>query len=89
MGLIETFTNLKDYDAFEIKSYQLQRSEANECIQALEKQIPRKAKIEAEGEKTISGFCPRCEVPLVYIKAGYNPSMKSFCNKCGQRIDWA
>ena len=89
MGLVETYVNIKDYDAFEIAAYELQRNEANECVQALEKQIPKKARIEPEPEKTISGFCPSCENPLVYIKRGEYPSMKSFCPGCGQRIDWS
>lgn len=89
MGLIETYVNLKAYDSFDIAAYPLQREEASECIQALERKIPKKAKIEAAGEKTISGFCPVCEAELVYIKRGFSPSMKSFCSHCGQRIDWS
>lgn len=89
MGLIETYRNLSAYDSFEIASYRLERQEALECIQALEKQIPKKARIEAEAERTISGYCPRCEAPLVYIVPKTLPKYLSYCNCCGQRIDWA
>lgn len=89
MGLIETYVNLKDYDSYEIKAYPLQRNEANEILQALEKQIPKKARIEARGEKTVSGFCPRCEAETSYVIKGFNPTFKSYCRECGQRIDWS
>lgn len=89
MGLVEVYVNLKDYQAFDIKAYQLQQNEALECIQALEKQITKKPIIEAEGEKTVSGVCPGCGKHLVYIKHGLNPRMKSYCNNCGQHIDWS
>lgn len=89
MGLIETYVNIKNYQDYEIAAYHLERAEANEVIQALEKQIPKKAKIEAAGEKTISGSCPRCEADMVYIIEGYKPSYKSYCRHCGQRVDWS
>ena len=89
MGLIETYTNLKAYDSFDSAAYPLQRSEAIECVQALERRIPKKARIDDAGEKTMSGFCPVCEGHISYIIAGFNPSYKSFCQYCGQRIDWS
>lgn len=89
MGLVETYVNLKAYDTFDIAAYPLQRGEANECIQALERLIPKKARVDAEGEKTVTGFCPVCEAEIHYIKRGFNPSMKGFCPYCGQKIDWS
>ena len=89
MGLIECYTNIKNYQDYEIAAYRLERSEANEVIQALEKQIPKKARIEAIGEKTVSGSCPRCEADMVYIVECYKPSYKNYCRHCGQRVDWS
>lgn len=89
MGLIETYRNLTAYDSYNIAAYRLEYSEAIECIQALDKQIPKKARIEARGERTISGYCPRCESELVYIVPKTLPNYKSYCKDCGQRIDWA
>ena len=89
MGLIETYRNLSAYDSYEVAAYRLERAEALECIQALEKQIPKKARIEAAGERTISGYCPRCEADQVYIVPKNMPNYKSYCRNCGQRIDWS
>lgn len=89
MGLIETYVNIKSYKDYDIAAYRLERSEALEVIQALDKQVPKKARIEAAGEKTISGICPRCEADLVYIVEGTRPSYKSYCKHCGQRVDFS
>ena len=89
MGLMETYVNIKNYEDYEITAYRLERPEALEVIQALEKQIPKKARIEAAGEKTVSGYCPRCEAEMVYIVEGYKPSYKSYCRHCGQRVDFS
>lgn len=89
MGIIETYRNLSDYDSFDVAAYKLEQQEALECIQALEKQIPKKARIEAAGERTISGYCPRCEADQVYIVPKNMPNYKSYCRNCGQRIDWS
>ena len=89
MGLIETYVNLREYNEFEIKAYQLQRNEANECVQALARMVPKKAKIDSIGESTISGRCPSCEHLVIYSKKHDGDSMKSFCRNCGQRIDWS
>ena len=89
MGLIETYVNIKNYQDYEIAAYKLERAEAAEVIQALEKQVPMKARIEAAGEKTISGVCPRCEADMVYIVEGHRPSYKNYCRHCGQRVDWS
>ena len=89
MGLVETYVNIKNYSGYEIAAYRLERSEALEVIQALEKQIPKKARIEAAGEKTVSGICPRCEAEMVYIVEGYRPSYKCYCKNCGQRVDFS
>lgn len=88
MGLIETYVNLKSYDSYDIAAYELQKEEARECVQALEKMIPKKARVDARGEATISGRCPVCETDLVLVK-GYSPTFKSFCRNCGQRLDWS
>ena len=79
MGLLETFYNIRGYNNY--------AKEAIEVVAALERQIPRKAWIEAEGEKTISGFCPMCEHELVYIKTE-RPRYTSYSPQCGQKIDW-
>ena len=89
MGLIETYVNISSYQEFEIKAYQLQRNEANEVVQALEKQIPKKVRLEAAGDSSMTGTCPRCEHLVVYSRDHDNDSMKSFCRNCGQRIDWS
>lgn len=89
MGLVETYVNISSYQDFEIEAYHLERSEANEVIQALQKQIPVKARIEAAGEKTISGVCPKCESDIYYFVEGYKPSYKNYCRHCGQKIDWS
>lgn len=89
MGLMETYVNIKNYQDYEIAAYRLERPEALEVIQALEKQIPKKARIEAAGEKTVSGICPRCEAEMVYIVEGYRPSYKCYCKHCGQRVDFS
>ena len=89
MGLVECYVNIKNYKDYDIAAYRLERSEANEVIQALEKQISKVARIEAVGEKTISGFCPRCEADMVYIIEGYKPSYMNYCRRCGQRVDWS
>ena len=52
MGLIETYVNIKNYQDYDVAAYKLERSEATEVIQALEKQVPMKARIEAAAEKT-------------------------------------
>lgn len=88
MGLIETYVNIKNYKDYEIAAYKLEESEAVEVIQALEKQIPKKAVIEAAGETTVSGRCPRCEAEMVYIVQGYHPTYKNYCRFCGQKVDW-
>lgn len=87
MGLLETYFSIRDYHDYETGPYQLQKHEAIEVIAALKKQVPKKAWIEAEGEKTISGICPVCERELVYIKHEHSRYV-SFCPECGQRIDW-
>ena len=88
MGLIETYVNIKNYQNYEIAAYKLERAEANEVIQALEKQVPMKARIEAAAEKTASGKCPRCEADMLYIVEGSKPSYKNYCRYCGQKVDW-
>lgn len=87
MGLLETYYAIRGYSNFAKEPYQLKKHEAVEVVAALERQIPRKAWIEAEGEKTISGFCPVCEKDLVYIKTE-RPRYASYCPQCGQKIDW-
>ena len=87
MGLLETLYNIRGYNNYAKEPYQLKKHEAIEVIAALERQIPKKAFIEAEGEKTISGICPMCECELVYIKTG-RPRYVSYCPQCGQKIDW-
>ena len=87
MGLLETFYKIRGYNNYAKEPYQLRKHEAIEVIGALERQIPKKAFIEAEGEKTISGVCPVCERELVYIKTE-SPRYTSFCPQCGQKIDW-
>ena len=89
MGLIETYRNLSAYDSFDVAAYKLEQQEALECIQALEKQIPKKARIEAAGERTISGYCPRCEAEQVYIMPKSQVKLTSWCRNCGQKIDWS
>lgn len=89
MGLIETYVNIKNYHDYAIAAYRLEESEALEVVQALEKQIPKKAFIDAAGEKTVSGRCPRCEADMVYIIEGHKPSYKNYCRYCGQRVDWS
>ncbi len=87
MGLLETYYAIRGYQGYEKEPYQLKKHEAVEVIGALERQIPKKAWIEAEGEKTISGFCPVCERDIVYIKTE-RPRYYSYCPRCGQKIDW-
>lgn len=89
MGLVETYVNLKDYDSFEIAAYELQRNEARECLKALEKQIPEKARIISSLEKVVSGYCPCCNNRETYFSFGDKPTNKSYCRKCGQLIDWS
>lgn len=89
MGLIESYVNISSYQEFEIKAYQLQRNEANEVVQALEKQIPKKVRLEAAGDSTLSGICPACEHMVIYAPKHDGGSMKSYCRNCGQRIDWS
>lgn len=87
MGLLETYYNIRDYQEYASKPYNLKKHEAVEVIGALERQLPKKAVIEAEGEKTISGFCPICEKDLVYIKTE-RPRYFSYCPRCGQKVAW-
>lgn len=88
MGLIETYVNIKNYHAYEIAAYRLEEREAAEVIQALGKQVPKKAMIEGIGEKTISGRCPNCESDVVYLITSEGDSYKNYCRHCGQKIDW-
>ena len=88
MGLIEAYVNIKNYKDYDIEAYHLEKLEAAEVVQALEKQIPKKVRIEAAGTKTISGYCPSCEKDLVYIIQGDRPTFKSHCPVCGQKLDW-
>ncbi len=88
MGLIETYVNLSQYNDFEIKAYPLQRGEALECVQALERRIPKKVILQADGEKTMSGLCPSCGKEITFIKKSPLLRMMNFCGGCGQRINW-
>lgn len=85
MGLKEIVANLKQYNEYEIKAYQLQRNEAAECLQALEKQMAQKPYNVERARVTISGFCPGCHKENHYI---VRPVMRSWCPYCGQKIDW-
>lgn len=87
MGLLETFYKIRGYSNYAKEPYQLKKHEAIEVIAALERQIPKKAIVEAEGEKTISGICPKCEQDLVYIKTE-RPRYFSYCPRCGQKVVW-
>ena len=87
MGLLETFYKIRGYSNYAKEPYQLKKHEAIEVIAALERQIPKKAIVEAEGEKTISGICPKCEWDLVYIKTE-RPRYFSYCPRCGQKVTW-
>ena len=74
--------------------------ELAKCIdEALEKQIPKKAKntelnIYASGTRTLSGYCPVCDQP-VSIFDGHQNNKKFrrdedvFCSYCGQALDWS
>ena len=87
MGLLETFSKIRGYSNYAKEPYQLKKHEAIEVIAALERQMPKKAIVEAEGEKTISGICPKCELDLVYIKTE-RPRYFSYCPRCGQKVTW-
>lgn len=87
MGLLETFYKIRGYSNYAKEPYQLKKHEAIEVIAALERQMPKKAIVEAEGEKTISGICPKCELDLVYIKTE-RPRYFSYCPRCGQKVTW-
>lgn len=49
------------------------------AIEALEKQIPKKATMSFE---TGMNECPSCEMPFFFDE---NPS---YCSACGQHLDW-
>ena len=51
------------------------------CIEALEKQIPKKPKQYIDFFKTTYYFCPVCE----YVRITGN---QKHCDVCGQKIDW-
>lgn len=89
MALIETYVKIKNYHDYAIAAYPLEEREALEVIQALEKQVPRRAFIEGIGTKTISGRCPNCESDVVYIINSENPSYKNYCRHCGQKINFS
>lgn len=63
----------------------------------LAKQMPRKPirhtefVISARGtekEETVSVKCPRCE-KVIREKHKWNKTMSSYCDKCGQALDWS
>lgn len=55
MGLLETFYNIRGYNNYAKEPYQLKKHEAVEVVAALERQIPKKAFIEAEERLQILG----------------------------------
>ena len=52
------------------------------AIEALEKQVPKKP-IESKYGEQIS--CPHCSATLIYCLHSYKGS---YCEECGQRLDW-
>lgn len=87
MGLFETYWSIRNYQDYQTAPYQLQKHEAVEVLAALQRQIPKKVILEADGERTASGICPVCERDLVLIKT-QNPRYVTYCPDCGQKIDW-
>ena len=59
-------------------------TEAVECaINALEKQIPKKLKVEVDnrhGVRNLYYFCPSCN--------SFRMESKKYCSNCGQALDW-
>lgn len=88
MGFIETYVNLRNYDCFDVKAYQLQRDEANNCLEALQRMMPKKAIDISEGSATSSGLCPSCGKELIYVSKNDNANKRNFCRYCGQCVDW-
>lgn len=87
MGLFETYWSIRNYQDYQTAPYQLQKHEAVEVLAALQRQVPQKVILEADGEKTASGICPSCERELVLLKT-QNPRYVTYCPDCGQKIDW-
>ena len=59
---------------------------ANEiAIQALEKQIPMKPKINRIDSETIYCKCPSCNITTVL----YRNCIMNYCKECGQKLDWS
>lgn len=67
-----------------LKGIPIDSKEATKCIvEALEKQIPKKPiAIDVGGQHEL--ICPNCERNHV----AWRGIMYSYCNICGQRIDW-
>lgn len=61
----------------------LEVPEYREVINALEKQIPKKAtdKEYVPNGKLVYGRCPVCNT--------FTDNYKAYCNKCGQAIGWS
>ena len=90
MDLKDIYLHLKNFVTYadQQEALELPKEEARTILQFTERQLVKRAKIEAAGEKTISGYCPTCGEDLVYIKYGYRPTMRSYCKYCGQHILW-
>ena len=63
----------------------MNKDEINYIIKLLEKDIPKKPVIEHGGI-----WCPHCKTLFNTVKTPYGnaPVMASYCENCGQRLDW-
>ena len=73
---IDVLNNIKGHD-YDIGGYHLCRAEAEQCIKALEKQIPNKVK-----QVGTIGNVPTFQCECNNIIHG----QAQYCDKCGQRV---
>ena len=62
------------------------------AVAAMKKQIPKKLiKKEYEGEEITNYLCPTCKEVLrnQWDDGFIIGNKKSYCDKCGQRLDWS
>ena len=77
---IYAYKQLKENNqAFFINNHE----EADRIIEALEKQIPKKALKIQQGDKLKFGTCPCCEKRISTVEGG------NYCQNCGNAMDWS
>ena len=57
---------------------------------ALEKQIPKKLKVEKVGRFGLAFICPSCEsqVAMIWDSVLQGKYEQDYCDNCGQALDW-